>query len=79
MTTYMRSGSSLQYLHLSDCPRYGWLARLLRKAQPWPWADEQDRGVLLRLTMAMGIKHCRTCQPFGMRRVTRKNSKRSPR
>lgn len=76
MTHYMRSGSELQYLHRSDCERYGVLARLLGRLVPWPWADEQDRPTLLRLTAALDIRHCRTCQPCGLRRSS---TKRSPR
>jgi hypothetical protein len=71
----MRSGTEQQYLHLSSCSRYGILARLLRKVHRWPWADEQDRPTLMRLTAALDIKHCKTCQPFGVRRP----AKRSPR
>jgi hypothetical protein len=62
----MRTGNEQQYLHLASCPRYGILARLFRKVQPWPWAEEQDQPTLLRLTAALDIKHCRTCRPLGV-------------
>lgn len=75
MTHYMRSGDQQQYLHLAGCQRYGWLARILRKVRPWPWANEQDRATLIRLVSALDIKLCHVCQPFGTRRPRR----RSPR
>lgn len=70
-TKYMRSGSHRQYLHLAGCQRFGLLARLLRKVEPWPWANQQDRATLARLVSALDIKICRTCQPLGMRRPRR--------
>lgn len=66
--TYMRSGNHLQYLHRSTCTRYGFLARLLHKVKPWPWADEQDQPTLRRLTAALDIKHCPTCRPLAQSR-----------
>lgn len=69
MSTYMRSGKNKRYLHRSDCPRYGWLARLLRRTTPWDWAEGQDVAFVFRAAVAEKLKFCPTCQPFGMRKI----------